>query len=489
MDGFNVYKDINARTNGEIYLGVVGPVRTGKSTFIRRFMETLILPKMDEYAKKQTMDEMPISGQGKMITTVEPKFIPKETVNLKISDDIDLKVRMIDCVGYMVNGAVGHLENDQERLVKTPWFDYEIPFSKAAEIGTKKVINDHSTIGIVITTDGSFGQIPREDYVEAEDRTIGELKALRKPFVVLLNSSKPFSQETAELANELSSKHNVNVLPINCEQLKVSDINKILEAVLTEFPVTEIAFNIPKWAEALNEEHPLKEALINLAKSVLENIDYIKDIYKNDFPACEYIKQIKLDNIDMALGKVNILIDLDEQYYYNMLSEIIGSEIRNEYEFINIINDLAEKKREYEQVAEALNVVKYKGYGTVTPNKSEIKLEKPEIIKHGNKYGVKIKAQAPSIHMIRANISTEIAPIVGSEEQANDLIKYIEDDTASDPDAIWNVNIFGKTLEQLVSDGMKNKATKMNDESQLKLQETMEKIINESNGGLVCIII
>lgn len=440
MDQFNVYKDMKARTNGEIYIGVVGPVRTGKSTFIKRFMNLMVLPNIeDENDRNRANDELPQSSSGKTIMTTEPKFVPNEAVSIKTEEGIELNVRLIDCVGYMVEGATGHMEGEEERLVKTPWFDYEIPFTKAAAIGTKKVITEHSTIGVVVTCDGSFGEIAAKQYEPAEEETIKQLKALKKPFVVLLNTIHPYSESTKQLAAEKEEKYQTKVLPMNLEQMKKEDIYEIIKSVLMEFPISSIGFYVPRWTEMLKKDHPLKMELLQMARDVL--------------------------------------------------SETTGMEIHNEYEFIKIMGELAKKKKEYEEVGEALAAVKQRGYGVVTPTKEEIVLEEPQIVKHGSKYGVKIKASAPSIHMIRANISTEIAPIVGEEYQAKDLMDYIEQGSNQPGESMWDVNIFGKTLEQLVGDGMQTKALKMTDESQQKLQDTMEKIINESNGGLVCIII
>lgn len=490
MDNFNVYNDIKARTNGEIYIGVVGPVRTGKSTFIKRFMDLLVLPNIkDEKSRSQAIDELPQSAAGKTIMTTEPKFIPKDAIEIAVEDEIAFKVRMIDCVGYMVSGAVGHLENNQERLVKTPWFDYEIPFTKAAEIGTKKVINDHSTIGVVITTDGSFTDINRQDYEEPEERTIAELKALKKPFVVILNTSRPYAKETKELKDSLEEKHQVVVLPMNCEQLKPEDIKLILKQVLLEFPITKIEFAIPKWLEAMSNDHWLKQEIIQMIKDNFSQMTIINDMYSKSFKMIEPVKEMKIGRIEMDTGKAVVAISLQDHYYYDILSDMIGINIENEYQLIHIMKELARDKMEFDKVAKALETVKMKGYGLVTPLKEEIHLEQPEVIKHGTKYGVKIKAQAPSIHLIKANITTEIAPIVGSEQQANDLIQYIKEEAQGDGSGIWQVNIFGKTVEQLVDDGIASKAAKMDDESQLKLQDTMEKIINDGNGGLVCIII
>lgn len=491
MENFNLYKDIKARTGGEIYIGVVGPVRTGKSTFIKRFMDLLVIPNIENvHSRERTIDELPQSAAGKTIMTTEPKFIPKEAARINLSNDTQVDVRLIDCVGYMVNGAAGHIENDQERLVKTPWFDYEIPFTKAAEIGTQKVINDHSTIGIVVTTDGSFGELEREDYLQAEEKTINELKNLKKPFIVLLNSDKPYSEETILLAQDISTKYETTVLPINCEQLKQEDIYKIMESVLYEFPITELDFYIPKWIEMLQNDHWLKREIIMAVKQMIKDVEFVKDVSSEKFETtCPYIRKIKIDKKDLANGSIQLFIDVDDSYYYEILSDLTGADISGEYQLIQMIKDLSKLKSEYEKVSEAMQSVKFKGYGVVTPVKEEIKLEKPEVIKTGSKYGVKIKAEAPSIHMIKANILTEIAPIVGSEEQAKDLQAFINENSEKSDGGIWDTNIFGKTIEQIVDDGIRTKIAKLSDETQNKMQNALQKITNEGNGGVIFIII
>jgi stage IV sporulation protein A len=490
MDEFNVYKDIKARTNGEIYIGVVGPVRTGKSTFIKRFMELLVLPNIvDANDLVQARDELPQSSAGRTIMTTEPKFIPKDGVTISLSDDISVKVRLIDCVGYMVDGASGHMEQEQERLVHTPWFEHEIPFTKAAEIGTKKVISDHSTIGIVITTDGSFGELSRGAYVEPEQKTINELKQMNKPFVVLLNSIAPQSRETVALADKMRDDYGVTVVPVNCEQLSKEDIKNILEAVVLEFPIDTIAFQMPKWVEILDHDHWLKSSVISAGKQILDKVTTMRDLYSVEFPNMEAIEQIKLDSIDMATGMVHLQMKFNDKYYYEMISQMIDTPISNEYHFMQVLKDMAVKKKEYEQVANAIHMVNQKGYGVVTPERSSIHVAQPELIKHGSKFGIKIKADAPSVHLIKANITTEIAPVIGTQQQAQELIDFMKADCAENPQNIWNVNIFGKTIQQLVEEGLNSKASKMNEESQVKLQDTMEKIINDSNGGMVCIII
>ena len=491
MDNFNVYKDIQARTGGEIYIGVVGPVRTGKSTFIKRFMETLVLPELgDEHQKARTRDELPQSAAGRTIMTTEPKFIPKEAASIQLGDGISARVRLIDCVGFMVDGASGHIENDEERLVKTPWFDYEIPFTKAAEIGTRKVIGDHSTIGVVVTADGSFGDLRRGSYIPAEEQTVNELKNLGKPFIMILNSMYPCSEETERLAGEMEEKYGVTVLPVNCEQLKKEDISRILEKVLKEFPVTEMDFYIPKWLEILPAGHWLKGQVIQAAREILKKVTHMKDVAAELSGAgAEAIRGMKIREMEMSDGSVAVDVDVDDSYYYQILSDYVGIPIEGEYQLMTTLCQLANMRAEYEKVQNALSQVRLKGYGVVTPDRSEILLDEPEVIRHGNKYGVKMKAEAPSINLIKAHIETEIAPIVGNEQQAQDLIAYIKENARASEDGIWNTNIFGKSIEQIVEDGIQAKISQMTEDCQMKLQDTLQKIINDSNGGMICIII
>ena len=486
---YDLYSDIQRRTGGEIYIGVLGPVRTGKSTFIKRFMDELVLPNMeDEHAHARAMDELPQSAGGKTITTTEPKFIPNEAAKIRLQGDVELKVRLIDCVGYMVDGATGHMEEDAERMVKTPWFEEEIPFTQAAEIGTDKVMNDHSTIGLVITTDGSFTELPRSSYLEAEEKTIRALQAIHKPFLVLLNCQKPHSEDTRKLAADLSQKYHVTVLPVNCEQLKKEDINGILENVLYEFPISAIEFYMPKWVEMLPGDNCMKQEITGCIRNLMKDYECIRDVIEKPVSVdCDYVKRCKTEMISLDSGLIRVLMDVEEAYYYEMLSDMIGEEIRDEYQLISKLQEFSSMRNEYAKVLNAVKMVRGKGYGVVTPEKEEIQLEKPELIRHGNKFGVKIKAISPSIHMIRANIETEIAPIVGSEQQAEDLVRYINQADAHE--GIWETNIFGKTVEQLVNDGIITKISAIGDESQLKLQDTMQKIVNDSNGGMVCIII
>ena len=489
MYTYNIYKDIQARTRGEIYIGVVGPVRTGKSTFVRRFMELAALPNMEENQQKEVRDQLPLSGSGKLITTVEPKFIPKEAAKIQIAEGLEAKIRLIDCVGYMVPEAAGNIEEGKERMVKTPWYAQEIPFHQAAETGTKKVIEEHSNIGLVVTCDGSFGEIPRKNYIESEEKTVAQLKRAGKPFLILLNSQKPYKEETLELAEELKKKYQAGVISVNCEQLRNDDVTRILERVLYEFPIVQMEFYIPKWVEMLSSEHYLKEELISCVQQMMQTMHYIKDVTKDrlEFES-QYVKGLFLETLDLSSGKIKIRIDMDDSWYYAILSEMTGVDISDEYELIHMMQELSKMRGEYLKVKDAIESVQAKGYGVVTPDKTEIRLEEPIIIKQGNKYGVKIKSISPSIHLIRANIETEIAPIVGSEEQAKDLIAYIKSNNSGE-ESIWQTNIFGKSIGQLVEDGIHRKLIQISDESQVKLQDTMQKIVNDSKGGLVCIII
>ncbi len=487
---FDLYKDIAKRTQGEIYIGVVGPVRTGKSTFIKKFMELFVLPQIEnEHEKERTIDELPQSSGGKTITTTEPKFIPKNAVEIRLTEDVSMKVRLIDCVGYMVEGAIGHLENDTERMVETPWSEEKISFTKAAEIGTRKVIQDHSTIGIVVTTDGSFGELPRYAYKDAERKTIAGLQKIGKPFVVLLNTTRPYSQETMTEVSEMEKNYHVRVLPVNVEQLDQSTILEILEQVMYEFPVSRMAFHTPKWLSILPKEHELKCNTVEMIRTFVEDIHSIRDVCGKEFPIEDtQIKRCSLLSISLADGVIHYQLDLDEKHYYELISDMLEEPITGEYQLIHMLEKLAVMKKEYQTVQNALESVKNKGYGVVTPGREEITLESPSMIRTGNKYGVKIKAVCPSIHFIKANVETEIAPIVGTQQQAQDLIDYISDSGTTN-DGIWETNIFGKTVEQLVSDGINSKISMIGEDSQMKLQDTMQKIVNDTNGGMVCIII
>jgi len=503
MGSYQVYQDIGERTGGLIYLGVVGPVRTGKSTFIKRFMDLLVIPGIqDVHSRERAIDELPQSAQGKTIMTTEPKFIPKEGVQVSFGPESQAKIRLIDCVGFMAEGATGHIENEKERMVKTPWFDHEIPFTQAAEIGTQKVIREHSTIGIVVTTDGSFGELAREAYLAPEERTVTELKKIGKPFVVILNTNRPYAPETKTLAEEMEQRLGVEVVPMDCDQMKKEDITRLLERVLSVFPLTQVDFYLPRWVEMLENSHPLKKTAIRAAKQILGRITLLRDVQEQDIAQCvseaselteseweSCLSRCKIEELEIRTGCAKLHMDFDEKYYYRILSDMAGTEIEGEYQLISTIRHLSELKLEYERLAEAYHQVKHCGYGVVTPSIEDITIEQPEIIRHGSKFGVKIRATAPSVHMLQANIETEIAPIVGSEEQAKDLIQYIQENGRENPQGVWETNIFGKSIRQLVGEGVESKVHKLTEDSQLKLQETIQKVINDSNGGLVCIII
>lgn len=421
--------------------------------------------------------------------TTEPKFVPKEGIEIEIAPETRVKVRLVDCVGFLIPGAGGHMENGQQRMVKTPWSDGEIPFAQAARMGTEKVIRDHSTVGIALTCDGTFGEIDREAYVDAEAETVARLKELGKPFVMLLNSLRPYSKETGQLAEQLEKKYQCGVIPVNCEQLKKEDIHKILQKLLYEFPVTRIDFTMPKWTEMLPMDHEIRKHMMDFAKKVLESVDKVSDIYRADLAdSGEYIAKASLEDVDLSNGCIHIHMMLEERYYYEYLSAVTGIPMEGEYQLISVISRLAELRGSYEKVQNAMESVSSKGYGVVMPELTDISMEEPVLIRHGNKFGVKIKAISPSIHMIRANIETEIAPIVGSEEQANDLISYIREGQQQES-GVFDTNIFGKSIGELVEEGIRSKITSMDDECQMKLQDTMNKIVNDNNGGLICIII
>lgn len=491
MERYNIYKEIAERTEGDIYIGVVGPVRTGKSTFIKRFMDMLVIPNIDnEFKRERAKDELPQSASGRTIMTTEPKFIPNEAVEVNI-DDVNLKMRMVDCVGYLVEGALGYFEENLPRMVSTPWFDKQIPFEEAAEIGTRKVIREHSTIGLVITTDGSITDIPRSSYVRAEERVIQELQEIKKPFIILLNSVTPFSEETLELRNQLEEKYGMPVMSVNCAQLRIEDISEIFERVLYEFPIREIGFNIPKWVEHLDKDYWLSEDIINNIKQAFSNIKNLREV-KNavDFlDSSENIGSAKLQSLKPGDGSVLIDIDIADDLFYRVLGDISNVEVEGKHELVSIMQNYSRIKEEYERVEYALNEVRYKGYGIVAPRIDELSLDEPEIVRQGNRFGVRLRASAPSIHMIRADIETEVSPIVGTEKQSEDLVNYLLKEFEGDTRRIWETNIFGKSLNELVNEGLHNKLYRMPEDARGKLQETLQRIINEGSGGLICIIL
>ena len=491
-ENLRLYQDIANRTQGDIYVGVVGPVRTGKSTFIKRFMDLLVIPNIEnDYKRERARDELPQSAGGRTIMTTEPKFIPNEAVEITIGNNLKLKTRLVDCVGYLVNNAIGYLEDDMPRMVKTPWFDEEIPFEQAAEIGTKKVIEEHSTIGILVTTDGSITDIPREDYIEAEERVVRELKQINKPFVIVLNSDDPFSDYTKNLAKELEEKYGTSVIPTDCSRLDMEDINDIFGKILYEFPIEKMNINFPKWVDGLSDNHWLKEELYSEIKDAFSNVRILKQVNSGvvKLQSTKIINKTIVSEIKLGEGSVNISIELYEELFYKVLTEISGVEISNEGDLFSTITNLAETKKEYDKVANALEEVKATGYGIVTPSIDELILDEPEIIKQGSRFGVKLKAHAPSIHLIKAEIATEVSPIVGSEKQSEELVNYLLSNFEDDPAKIWESNIFGRSLHELVNEGLQTKLAKMPVDAQAKLQETLERIVNEGSGGLICIIL
>lgn len=455
-------------------------------------MDLVVLPNIQNTHKRErARDELPQSAAGRTIMTTEPKFVPNEAVEITIGDNLKLKTRLVDCVGYLVNNALGYMENEVPRMVKTPWSDEEMPFEVAAEIGTKKVITEHSTIGILVTTDGSITEIPREDYVEAEERVVKELKELNKPFVIVLNTNNPYSDYTKELSRTLEDKYQVAVIPTDCTNLNMEDVNDIFGKILYEFPVERINLNFPGWVDGLNDEHPLKQELYTNVKEAFKNTNAVKNINVGieRINSTEIVKQTTIKEINLGNGSVSLEITLQEELFYQVLTEITGVDVQNEADLFSTISNLASVKKEYDKVAIALEEVKQKGYGIVTPTMEELILDEPEMVKQGSRFGVRLRAKAPSIHMIRADIETEVSPIVGSEKQSEELVNYLLSEFENDPIKIWESNIFGKNLHELVNEGLQNKLSRMPEDAQEKLQETLERIINEGSGGLICIIL
>ena len=488
----NIYQDISKRTAGQIYLGVVGAVRTGKSTFIKRFMDTLVIPNIpDDDLRRRTIDELPQSSAGRTIMTTEPKFIPEDGIEIRLEDNVSLRVRMIDCVGYIVPSALGYIENEQPRMVKTPWYDEEIPFNMAAEIGTQKVITDHSTVGILITTDGSITDIPREEYEEAEQRVVSELKSINKPFIMLLNCVDPTSRETIALADELSKKYSVPVAAVNCTELDENEIKSILARLLFEFPVKEIGIDVPKWVTSLDSDHWLRRSIIEAIGDSAKGITRLRDI--SDACAgmcgCEYIERSDVKNIDLGSGTARLTLSLENGLFPKVLSEQSGIEIGDEADMLKTLVELTKMKAEFEKIRSAYDDVMETGYGIVMPSKQELTLEEPQIIKQGTKYGIKLRASAPSIHMLKTNITTELTPLVGSEQQSEELVNYMLKEFEEDPVKIWESNIFGKNLHELVNEGLHNKLYRMPADARSRLNETIERIINDGCNGLICIIL
>lgn len=492
MADSNIYKDIEARTGGDIYIGIVGPVRTGKSTFIKKFMDVLVLPHIKEqYIKERATDELPQSSSGRTIMTTEPKFIPENAVGITLDDSAHLNVRLIDCVGYIVPSSLGYIEEDNPRMVMTPWYNEAVPFNMAAEIGTKKVINEHSSIGLVVTTDGSIGDIPRAEYAEAEKRVIDELKAINKPFIVLLNCKNPKSEQATELANRLSREYSVPVMPVSCLELDESDIKAILKKILYQFPVKEVCIELPSWINALPLDHWLRSSLNDTVKTAFEGISKIKDLFvlENALKDNKNAESVKMECVNLGTGTADYSITVNRELFYSVITENIDLDIHSDRDLMDTLKELAVMKAEYMRVKNALDEVEATGYGIVMPTTEELSLEEPEIMRQGGRYGVRLRASAPSIHMMKANITTEVSPIVGSEKQSEDLIKYLLSEFEDDPTKIWSSNIFGKSLHELVNEGLNTKLSRMPGDARMRIQETVERVINEGCNGLVCIII
>jgi stage IV sporulation protein A len=492
MDRFDIFKDITERTGGDIYIGVVGPVRTGKSTFIKRFMEQMVIPNIiDPYDRERAKDELPQSGNGRTIMTTEPKFVPSEAVEVKVGENIQFRVRLVDCVGYAVPGAVGYQNDNEPRMVLTPWAETPVSFIEAAEMGTQKVIADHSTIGLVIATDGSITDISRTEYLAAEERVVGELKSLGKPFVVVLNSVYPEADNTKELALELQAKYQVPVIRIDCQQLTPNQVDQIIQELLYMFPVQEIKIDFPRWIEELGPEHALRSRFETAIFAAVGGIERVRDVDRvvEVLKVVEDVARVEIKQIDLGQGAVSIEMTTDPALFYRVLEEVSGFAIAGDYQLLKIINELSVAKREYDKVAQALVQVREKGYGVVQPLLEELTLAEPELIKQGNRFGVKLKASAPSIHMIRVEIMTELSPIVGTEKQGEDFVRYLTEEFEKDPAKIWEMDFFGKSTHDLVKEGIQSKLKQMPENAQEKLQETLEKIINEGSGGLICIIL
>lgn len=488
----NIYNDISKRTNGDIYIGVVGPVRSGKSTFIKRFMDTLVLPNIeDSYVRERAQDELPQSAAGRTIMTTEPKFIPEEAVKLKLDDDMSMRVRLIDCVGYIVPSSVGYIEEEQPRMVSTPWYDEEIPFNMAAEIGTKKVITEHSTIGLVVTTDGSISSIPRDEYEEAERRVIDELKELDKPFVVLMNSTQPKSQGVISMCENLTNEYGVPVIPVNCLELTENEVTDILSDILYEFPVSSVGINYPSWINSLEKDNYFRTSIYTSIKQNVNVVSNIRSIasFADLIKENEFVESVNVNSLDLSSGNIEIKLYVDNKYFYQILSEKCGITINDEKDLMNNFISLISKKCEYERFSKALEDVESNGYGIVLPEMDELSLSEPEIMKQGGRYGVRLKANAPSIHMIKCNTFTEVAPIVGSESQSQELVMYLLKEFEENPSEIWNTNIFGKSLHELVQEGLNNKLYRMPNDARDKFRETIERVINEGCNGLICIIL
>ncbi len=488
----NVYRDMAARTGGDIYLGVVGPVRTGKSTFIKRFMDTLVIPNMEDAARRERAnDELPQSAAGRTIMTTEPKFIPEQAAKITLDGVSNMRVRLVDCVGYIVPSSLGYIEEDQPRMVKTPWYEEEIPFNMAAEEGTRRVITDHSTVGLVVTTDGTITDIPREEYAAAEERVVRELQALNKPFTVLLNAIDPHTPETRRLAEQLTEKYGVPVIPVNCQTMTEQEILQVLEALLSQFPIRQVGLVLPRWLMGLSGEHPVRCGVLDTVRSACGEVHRVGQAERiaRQLRSCPYIESAVLDDLDLGTGTATVTVTVLPELFYQILSENTGLSIPDEGALMSAMTEMAAVCKKYEKLRQAMEQVEATGYGIVMPDMEEMTLEEPEIIRQSGRYGVRLRAAAPSIHMMKAQINTEISPIVGTERQSEELVSYLLSQFEEDPQKIWESNLFGTSLYGLVNEGLHNKLLHMPAEARLKLKDTVERIINEGCNGLICIIV
>lgn len=484
----NIYQDISERTNGDIYIGVVGPVRSGKSTFVANFMEKLILPNIaDKNDKARAVDELPQSADGKIIMTTQPKFVPNTAVKLMLDDKSTANVRLIDCVGYLVEGAEGHLEGDKMRLVNTPWSSEPIPFERAAEIGTQKVATEHSTIAVVVTTDGSIGDIPRQNYISAEERAVRELKLAGKPFIVVLNCKHPSEEHVQELSLALQEKYGVTVLPLDVQSANSKQLEEVLHCILKEFPVRRIAINLPKWMRALGKDNKIIVDIIDKLKANCSQIDRMKDAEKlsHVFTECQYLETAEVSALSMGSGVANFALTPKSDLFFQVLSEEAQMEIKDEYSLMSFVTSSAYAKNRYESMKDALDEADANGYGIVYPNMDRMALNEPEMVKQGNIYGVRLKATSPSYHIIRVDVATEVSPMVGTEQQS----QYLLAEYKQNPDAIWNTNMFGKTMAGLAKEGLEGKCSAVPVEIKQKLTRTLGKIVNENRGGLICLLL
>ncbi|CAG5088078.1 Stage IV sporulation protein A [Thermobacillus xylanilyticus] len=492
MEKVDIFKDIAERTGGDVYLGVVGAVRTGKSTFIKRFMETVVLPNITSEADRiRAIDELPQSAAGRTIMTTEPKFVPNQAVQIRVSEGLEVNVRLVDCVGYAVDGAKGYEDENGPRMITTPWFDDPIPFQEAAEIGTRKVIQEHSTIGIVVTTDGTIAEIPRSAYLEAEERIVQELKDVGKPFVMIVNSTRPNSIETQALRSELQAKYDIPVMALSAATMGEEDVLSVLREALYEFPVHEVNVNLPSWVMVLNENHWLRTSYEQSVRDTVQDIRRLRDVDRvvQQFLEYDFIARAGLSGMNLGQGVAEIDLYAPDELYDQILTEVVGVEIRGKDHLLQLMQEFAHAKKEYDRFAEALEMVKTTGYGIAAPTLSEMSLDEPELIRQGSRFGVRLKATAPSIHMIRVDVESEFAPIIGTEKQSEELVRYLMQDFENDPIKIWESDIFGRSLHSIVREGIQGKIAMMPDNARYKLQETLGRIINEGSGGLIAIIL